>query len=274
MARRTGIGILLLAGLGVLAERSDAGEKDQYHLFNPTPPSLMRPLSADRPDATESPYTVDAGHFQVELSFAEYARDEGVDQFKVLPVNLKIGLTNDADFQLLLDPHVRIEEAGDAGAIQGLGDTQARLKINLWGNDGGPFAIGFMPFLQFPGDDDLSTGRLEGGLILPVAFELAGGWDLGVQAEVDFLRDESNADYGLALVHTAALGHGITGPLDGFIEYVGIAPHDLGTGYEAYGSAGVTWGVSDDVQFDLGVIFGLSESATDGSAFTGLTFRL
>jgi hypothetical protein len=30
----------------------------------------MRELSADRPDKTDCPFTVDAGHFQVEMDFA------------------------------------------------------------------------------------------------------------------------------------------------------------------------------------------------------------
>src|SRR5256885_9928210 len=35
--------------------------KSDFNLFNPTPPELMREFNTDRPDKTESPYTVDAG---------------------------------------------------------------------------------------------------------------------------------------------------------------------------------------------------------------------
>ncbi len=37
-----------------------------FHLFDPIPSSQMRSLSTDRPDKTESPYSVAAGHVQVE----------------------------------------------------------------------------------------------------------------------------------------------------------------------------------------------------------------
>jgi hypothetical protein len=37
-----------------------------YSLFNPIPKDQMRPFSIDRPDVTESPISVDAGHFQFE----------------------------------------------------------------------------------------------------------------------------------------------------------------------------------------------------------------
>jgi hypothetical protein len=57
----------------LLAEAHAAGatrapaDKWQYHLLRPTPAELIPEMSTDRPDKTESPYTVDAGHFQVEL---------------------------------------------------------------------------------------------------------------------------------------------------------------------------------------------------------------
>jgi hypothetical protein len=35
--------------------------KNRYHLLAPTPRSELRDLSTDRPDKTESAYTVDAG---------------------------------------------------------------------------------------------------------------------------------------------------------------------------------------------------------------------
>lgn len=40
--------------------------KKKYNIFHATPKRLMRDFATDRPDATESSYTVDAGHFQVE----------------------------------------------------------------------------------------------------------------------------------------------------------------------------------------------------------------
>ena len=56
-------------------------DKTQYHLFNPTPNNLLRDLSPDRPDATESPITVDAGRYQVETSLFDYRRDQGNETF-------------------------------------------------------------------------------------------------------------------------------------------------------------------------------------------------
>src|SRR5688500_9280794 len=96
------VGLALLALPCARAE--EPGEKWQYNLFNPTPRELMRELSTDRPDTTESADTVDAGHVQVEMSFVEYTRDGGgaFEEFAFVPVNLKVGLLNNVDLQLVL----------------------------------------------------------------------------------------------------------------------------------------------------------------------------
>src|SRR4051794_31042167 len=52
-----------------------AVDKTGYTVFNPTPRRFMRELSADRPDVTETPYTVDAGHFQLEMDVLRYGYD-------------------------------------------------------------------------------------------------------------------------------------------------------------------------------------------------------
>lgn len=135
-------------------------DKSQLHLFNPTPSELMREMSTDRPDQTESAYTVDAGLFQLEMDFVstefDHDRSDGEDirstVWNIAPVNLKVGLLNNVDLQFVLDPYVnaRVEDrvAGTVDKASGVGDFQNRLKINLWGNDGGSTALAIMPFVK------------------------------------------------------------------------------------------------------------------------------
>ncbi len=54
-----------VAALAAQPTGDNAPDKSGYDLFHPTPRDLMREMSTDRPDQTESPYTVYAGHFQV-----------------------------------------------------------------------------------------------------------------------------------------------------------------------------------------------------------------
>jgi hypothetical protein len=252
-------------------------DKSHYTLFNPTPRALMREMSTDRPDTTESAYTVDAGHVQVESSFVDYTRDDddGGDfkALSVLPTNLKIGLTNNMDLQLAFEPYVREEFEGDS--IDGFGATQLRLKINLWGNDGGDTALAVMPFLQFPTEDDDfgATDHIQGGVILPLAVALPNEWSLGVMAEFDAVRDGADEDYEVQFVHTATVGHDIVGDLAGYIEYIGVTDTENGTGYVSLIGGGLTYGASDNVQLDCGVNFGLSGSVDDFNIFAGISVR-
>ncbi|MGB1672567.1 MAG: transporter, partial [Limisphaerales bacterium] len=82
---------------------------------------------------------------------------------------------------------------GQSQRKRGTGDLTTRLKINLWGNDGGPTAMAIMPFVTFPtGAQSIGQERTTGGVILPFAMELEKGWSLGAQTEVDWVEDEGN----------------------------------------------------------------------------------
>jgi hypothetical protein len=262
-----------------------ANEKPRYNLFHPTPRPLLRELATDRPDVTESPYTVDAGHFQAELSFFEYGRDRvriddgnrkvDAEQWAVLPANLKIGLLNNVDLQLVVAPYLRSEAGGTSAS--GFGDVQLRVKVNLWGNDGphptfGDTALAVMPFVEFPaGDDDLGLGdELEGGIIVPFATALPHGFSLGLMAEFDFVEsDDGGHDF--EFLHTASLGHDLYRELAGYVEYVGVAADG---DYSVSLGAGLTYGLSADVQLDGGVLVGLNDDAEDFAVFAGMSFRL
>src|SRR5436190_23093328 len=103
------IGLLAQAGLTIscLAEQPD---KSQFNLFNPTPGELMREFRTDRPDKTESPYTVDAGHFQVEVDELRYTYDRynglpgdvSGEAVGIGPVNLNVVRLDNLDFQLVI----------------------------------------------------------------------------------------------------------------------------------------------------------------------------
>ncbi|HEX8910769.1 MAG TPA: transporter, partial [Humisphaera sp.] len=232
----------------------------------------MRELSPDRPDTTESPYTVDAGHAQVELSFGEWARTGSAEQLDVLPFNLKLGLTNHVDLQFVHAPYERA--VGNGRTDQGHGDAQVRLKVNLLGNDGGDLALAVMPYVTLPvGAQAFSNDdRVEGGLIVPVSFTLPAEFGLSMMAEVDFVRDGTGG-YDTVFVHSASLSHDIVGPLAGFLEYAGFAPVDGDGRYEAYLDAGLTYKVNDDVVLDAGVNVGLNSAADDFRVFAGMTWR-
>src|SRR5271170_5612690 len=57
------------------ADDAPPPDKSQYTLFNPVPDDLMRSFSTDRPTKSDTPYTVDAGHFQYEADLVNWIYD-------------------------------------------------------------------------------------------------------------------------------------------------------------------------------------------------------
>jgi hypothetical protein len=259
-------------------------DKSGFTLLNPTPRVFMRVMSTDRPDMTESPYTVDAGHVQVELSFADWTYDhrnadeQTVRTLAVAPMLLKVGLLNDVDLQVGLDPYTRqrtTDRATDTSETSdGFGDTAVRLKVNLWGNDAGEAALALMPFVKLPtAPDDLGNGEVEGGLIVPFAIALPNEFALGLMGEVDINRSAANDRYVVDFVHTATLGRPLVGELGAFIEYAGFLNLNGDEDYRGYFNTGLTYALTPDVQFDAGARVGLTEAADDFGVFAGVSLR-
>jgi len=270
-----------LAGLLLsLPCRADT-DKSVYTLFNPTPQSDLRPFNPNRPSVTEGPITVDAGHYQFEFSFAEYTYDydHGLrsDQWAVLPGNVRVGVLNDLELDLIIQPYLDqwTHGRGTSVHLRGAGDTILRAAWNLWGNDGGATAGALLPFVRFPtASDGLSDHHIEGGLIVPVAASLPAGFALGAMMEFDIDRNSSNSGYGLDLLHTITVSHALTQDLSAFIEYAGIAPINTGHTYLAYFDAGLTYMLAANVELDTAVNVGLSGRANDLTVVAGLSFRI
>lgn len=270
--------LALAAAAADPAPQSEAPPPERYTLFDPVPRDRVRDFNTDRPDTTESPYTLDAGHFQIELSAAEYTlgRDRS-RTLDVLPVNLKLGLLDDVDLQLLFTPYQRV--AGDDGVDEGFGDdTLVRLKINLQGNDGEGVALGVMPFIKLPtGTGGLSNDHVEAGLILPIATDLPGDWSLGAMIEADLVYRDEGQGYGLDLVHSVTLGHPVAGLVSAYVEYVGILPRGAASGierrYQAIASAGLTLAAGENLLLDAGTRIGFSGDSDRSTIFLGASTR-
>jgi len=282
------------AGAGVGPEAG--ADKAGYHLFNPTPRGLMREMSTDRPDTTESAYTVDAGHVQIEMSLVDLTFDRRNAEsatrraMAVAPMLVKVGVLNKVDVQIGIDPYVR-EEVRDRGTgvretVEGFGDVVVRVKVNLWGNDasgGGEewwaggwegTAFALMPFVKFPtASDRVGNDEFEGGLIAPLAVALPEGFSLGLMAEIDVNRSGDDKRYVLDFVHTATIAHELIGDLSGYLEYAGFANLNGDEDYRGYFDAGLTLAVTEDLQLDAGVRMGLTEAAEDLGVFAGISRR-
>ncbi|MFZ5494775.1 MAG: transporter [Verrucomicrobiota bacterium] len=269
----------------VLLPQVRAADKSGYSVANPVPRELLRALSTDRPDQTESPYTVDAGHWQIEMDLCNLTHDHdtagGADlrvrEWRLAPVNLKLGLTSRLDVQFMLDPHVssRVEDrtTGAVTRASGVGDVTTRIKFNLRGNDGGPTAFAVMPFVKWPlSASEVRNGETEGGVIAILGYELPGGWGSAVMTEVDSVSDGAGGR-DTEWINSITFARDLTARLGGYLELFTVISDAPGADWQAQFDLGLTYAVSDDVQLDVGCNFGITESAPDYQPFLGLSRR-
>lgn len=279
-------GFTLPAALAIAALAAEpVPDKSQYHLFNPTPPQWLREMSTDRPDKTESPNTVDAGHFQVEMDFVNYSYDKHnpardgtrVRTWNIAPINFKVGLLNNLDVQLVLQPHTYVHTSDPGAGVskqRGFGDIVTRVKWNLWGNDGGETALALMPYFKLPtNQDQLGNRSAEGGIILPLAVKLPAGWDMGLMTQLDVVRDTTTSGYHQEFVNTVTFSHDIVGDLGGYAEFFSSVSTERGSSWTGTVDLGLTYALTKNIQLDAGVNLGVTRAADDWNPFVGLSFR-
>jgi hypothetical protein len=284
LAMKAAAGVVAIAGMG---ERGVAADKSQYSLFNPTPRALMREMTTDRPDTTEVPFTVDAGHVQTESTLFGYARsrpdsDGAVsDVYEFAYTNVRIGLTNDVELSLVWQPYgiVRTRQADPDPLLrqEGIGSVDIRAKINLWGNDTfakDGSALALLPIVTVPTDDNgIGVSDVEGGLVVPLALELPHGFGLGINTGVFAVQDEDATGYHAEYVATTALSYEWTEKFGTYAEVVGLFGVDDPRGDICFVGIGWTYALTDDVQLDGGVNLGLTEAADRYNPFVGLSMR-
>lgn len=262
---------LLALLLSVANAQAQETVKTKYGLFHPVPKTEMREMSTDRPDVTESAYTVDAGHFQLETDLIKWVKnDQGgirsVDRFYNL-ANLKLGLTNSTDFQVVINTYHEnsINQTFASGAF--FEDITLRLKQNLWGNKGGKTALTAMPYLTIP----LKEGGLEGGIIFPFVAEINSKINMGAQAQFALARNDVNDKYHAEILNSITFSRELAKNLEGFVETFYNYSFE-NKNLEAYADAGLIISISDNVKLDAGTNLGLNK-ASSNVYFVGLSFR-
>jgi hypothetical protein len=276
---------VLIAAHGIRASAQETNsvppDKSGYNLLNPVPENLMRDLSPDRPDVTESAYTVDAGHYQLEMDFANftYNKTDGTTTkaWDVGDFNFKAGLLNNVDVQFVYDNYLNVQTKDNSGKSttqSGFGDFTTRLKINLWGDDGGKTAFALLPFVKFPtSTDNLGNNAVEGGVVFPLAVSLPHDFDLSLETAASFMKNAGNGGYHEEFIASASVDHRIIGKLSGFLEFLSNFTTESHAGWVGTVDTGLEYLVTKNIQLDCDCYFGVTRAAADFNPFAGITVR-
>jgi hypothetical protein len=258
-------------------------DKSQYTLFNPTPISLRRAYNTDRPSKTDSPFTIDAGVFQIESDVWNWTLDqpdtkhgdERIRTWIVGNTNFKLGLTNWMDLQVFPQFYVNKRTSGPGFGKpleqDGFGDTTVRLKVNLLGNDGGKLIIGFLSSLKVPTNTgDTGNHVWEPGFEVPVSYSLPWGFTLFAQTRIDILDKSRSSNMQVQWQNPIGLSRTIVGNLSGYVEFYDAVSTGPWVGML---DTGLIYQVTPNCSIDVNSFFGLTHSAPDYNMFSGFGYR-
>ncbi len=280
--------VVVVAGAGLSgAGEPETPDKSGYTLLRPTPDNLLRDFNPDRPSAFTGPFTVDAGHVQLEMDVANDTLDRhnpaharvDVDQWNAAPFDLRIGLTNRTEIDFLYGGYLNvrtIDHAARTSAVQsGFGDLTLLFKYNLFGNDGGTFAFGLLPYLKIPTNTaNLGNKRVEGGIELPLSINLPANFNLSLQTEFDAIRNDADARFEAAFTNIAYLGYTF---FDKKFTVYGewYSRVNAGPDSELAGmvDTGLIYYVGKSAEVDFGCDFGVTRAAADFEPFAGFSVR-
>src|SRR5579872_4815594 len=95
------------------ATATEPPNKWQYTLFNPVPLDAMRGMDTDRPNKTNTPHTIDAGHLQIETGLFDYtyyrdryqAANARIETLGLGQFNFRLGVLNDLELNAVVNAY-------------------------------------------------------------------------------------------------------------------------------------------------------------------------
>ena len=238
----------------------------------------LRPLCPDRPGKGTSPCTLDAGHFQIEIDGFDTALQQsggGNVRTTILgdPV-VKYGLGDTVDIEAGLAPY--IEQHMPGHSISGQGDLYLRGKWNFLAGDG-PLAAVVEPFVKLAtATRGLGDGALEEGVVLPLSYELGGGWGLASTPEIDVLLNAAGTGRHATAIDVIGLGRTLEGGLTLGVEAWTSQDFDPARVTSQYSfDLDGAWQPpgNSEMQFDAGLNFGLNRKTPVTQIYLGVSRR-
>jgi Putative MetA-pathway of phenol degradation len=264
-----------------------AADKSHYTLFSPTPSDSLRVWRTDHAGVT--PYTLDAGHIEADVTAVSYAYVEREEFF--FPIiffkertdvwtygitTIKIGLLNRLDAEVTIVPYQTITlifSPGDARRTRsGFGDVTSRLKLNIWGNDEGKTALSISGNVKYPtANHELGNGQFEGGPSIEFAAQLPDRFELRIDSAANVFEDNNDSRQA-SFENLLSLSHPIFGNLEGYCVFDTIV-YTSGPDWVGQVKIGLNYRLAKNIELYTGSSFGVTESAFDYQPFFGVAAR-
>ena len=260
---RTALTALLIVSIPSVSGATPAWQQEGLDA-----PADLGPLVTDRPDATESPETVGKGRFQLEAGYT-FASFEQADVHSLGELLLRIGVLHE-NFELRLGFNsFSVVRDGDFDA-KGLQNFGIGVKFRLLSGGGVGHArptVAVLVSTTLPTANEAIEARTaRPDVRLALAWDFSDRVSFGTNLIWTSIKEDELAERHSALGLTLAMGYGLSDRWGAYFEYFGAFP----TGEydpENYLNGGVTYLISNDLQLDGRVGYGLN--GRDDDFFVG-----
>jgi hypothetical protein len=220
-------------------------------------------MSSDRPDFTEGTNTVPTGHVQIEggTTWQEIGDEDSLSVGEIL---VRYGLGENLEARLGVGSWTRIETAGDE--VDGYEDPALGLKLRLTppADDRPPGfpAVALVLETTVPvGSEELTADTWEPTAILAFDWELTDLLSLGANVGAAYPSDDDD-QFAQALA-SVTLGIAATDRLDVFAEVYGLSKEERDGDSTQYVDTGVNFALTDSIQLDARIGFGLNDPSPE-----------
>ncbi len=277
------------------ADETSTADKSHYTLFNPTPGDSLRVWRTDH--AGVVPYTIDAGHVEVDVTAVSYGHDDELVGFVFLSdfgalelrqkleiwrygfTQIKFGLLNRLDAEVMIEPYQTITTTVEAQLFRpfrrtesGFGDLSSRVKLNVWGNDRGKTALSISGNATFPtANAHIGGGRYAAGPSLEFAAQLPGDFELRINSGAS-ISEDSRDKIQSAFGNLISLSHPIVGCLEEYCAF-SAAAFSSETDWVGEIRVGLNYRLCRNVELYAGSSFGVTDNAMDHQPFAGFVAR-
>jgi len=228
-------------------------------------------METDRPDQTESPFTVKHKYFQVEVGVV-VIKDQGLSAFALPTVLWKYGICRNFELRLITELNIietplLVPEGNDF--ITGLTPVQIGGKLKMFEEKGFLPKTSLLFHIGIPkaASKKFQATKWAPSFIFSMQHTLSENVGLGYNLGFEW-DGESNKPY---FIYTIAPGFNLGKKWYSFIEFFGAARK--GGPPQNNIDSGVGYYINDNVKLDASLGFGINDAAIDHFFGLGVSFR-
>gem|GEM_PF-124443 len=236
-------------------------------------------LATDRPDFTEASTTVGKGVLQVEFGYTYTFDREGNDigiEHSIGEVLLRYGVYADwLELRLAVLPiNLKQSDGTTRLTAQGVQDLYVGAKFALTPQDGWLPEMALTPQFTVPtGSSTFNGGDVHYGLNWLYGWDITDEWSFAGSTQFNRGLDNFGQHF-VEFAQSLTVGHSFTETVGGYAEWFVLLPTRSEVGpSEHYFNGGITWKLSNDIQYDVRAGVGLNDAAADYFLGTGLALR-